>query len=138
MENAMVFKGTSKTVHNKLLSIMLVVRSEKITREVKESDFQLLCYMRPMALLMYFRWLQCLCILKKGNLVKRFWWDISYGWIFRGSARYCQEVLSRCRIRSLLCASSRFILNVTSVSRSDCTFLLVCKEYNFFYLPLRE
>ena len=39
LETATVFKGTSKTVQNELLDIMLDICKETIKREIKESDY---------------------------------------------------------------------------------------------------
>jgi len=39
LENATVFKGTSKTIQNELLKCMLVVCQKEISLEIKKADY---------------------------------------------------------------------------------------------------
>lgn len=73
LESATVFKGTSKTVQNGLLKIMLEVCCEKISQEIKETNFLAVITDETNDISNIFQMAMVYRYVVKGKPVERFW-----------------------------------------------------------------
>lgn len=73
LENATVFKGTSKTIQNELLGIILDVCHEKIAKEIKAAEFLAIIADETTDIANKFQMAIIYRYLVEGKLVERFW-----------------------------------------------------------------
>ena len=93
LETATVFKGTSKTVQNELLDIMLDICKDIIKREIKESDFLAIISDDTTDVSNYSQNAVVFRYIKNHTVVERFW---SFCTLPQGDASTISSIIISC------------------------------------------